>query len=45
MSVVKSIIKLHKMAPHPEGGYYAEVYKSKEGPAVTKTQLINKNKI
>ena len=30
MSVVKSIIKLHKMAPHPEGGYYAEVFKSKD---------------
>ena len=28
MSIVKSLINLHKMLPHPEGGYYVEVYKS-----------------
>ena len=28
MGIVKSLINLHKMLPHPEGGYYAEVYKS-----------------
>ena len=28
MGIVKSLINLHKMLPHPEGGYYVEVYKS-----------------
>ena len=28
MNIVKSLINLHKMLPHPEGGYYVEVYKS-----------------
>ena len=30
MTDIKSIIKYHKMIPHPEGGYYAEVFKSKD---------------
>ncbi len=30
MTDIKSIIKHHKMIPHPEGGYYAEVFKSKD---------------
>ena len=30
MSIVNSLIELHKMNPHPEGGYYAEVFKSKD---------------
>ena len=28
MGIVKSLINLHKMLPHPEGGYYVEVYRS-----------------
>ena len=28
MNIVKSLINLHKMLPHPEGGYYVEVYRS-----------------
>ena len=30
MTDIKSIIKYHNMKPHPEGGYYAEVFKSKD---------------
>ncbi len=30
MSIVKSIIEQHKMIPHPEGGYYVEVFKTKD---------------
>ena len=29
METIKSLIKSHKMIPHPEGGYYVEVYKNK----------------
>ncbi len=30
MNFVKSLVKYHKMTPHPEGGYYAEVFKTKD---------------
>ncbi|MFL2897659.1 MAG: cupin domain-containing protein [Candidatus Pelagibacter sp.] len=30
MSIVNTLIELYKMNPHPEGGYYAEVFKSKD---------------
>ena len=30
MNLINSIIKLHKMTPHPEGGHYVEVFKNKE---------------
>ena len=30
MSIVKSLIEYHKMIPHPEGGYYVEVFKNKD---------------
>ena len=30
MDTIKSLIKSHKMIPHPEGGYYVEVYKNKD---------------
>ena len=30
MSVIKSLIDYHKMVPHPEGGYYVEVFKTKD---------------
>ena len=30
MSIVKSLIEYHKMIPHPEGGYYFEVFRNKE---------------
>ena len=30
MSIVKSLIKYHKMIAHPEGGHYAEVFKNKD---------------
>ena len=30
MSLIKSIIELHKMIPHPEGGYYVEVFRTKD---------------
>ena len=29
MNISKSLIKYHKMIPHPEGGYYVEVIKDK----------------
>ena len=29
MSVSKSLIEYHKMIPHPEGGYYKEVFRNK----------------
>ena len=29
MSNAKSLIDLHKMLPHPEGGYYVEVFRDK----------------
>ena len=29
MSIVNSIVDYHKMIPHPEGGYYVEVFKNK----------------
>ena len=30
MSIIKSLVKHHKMTPHPEGGYYAEVFKNND---------------
>ena len=30
MNIVKSLIEHHKMVPHPEGGYYVEVFKNKD---------------
>ena len=30
MDTIKSLIKSHKMIPHPEGGHYVEVYKNKD---------------
>ena len=30
MNLVNSIIKYHKMIPHPEGGHYVEVFKNKD---------------
>ena len=30
MSIVNSIVDYHKMIPHPEGGYYVEVFKNKD---------------
>ena len=30
MSVIKSLIDYHKMVSHPEGGYYVEVFKTKD---------------
>ena len=30
MSIIKSLVEHHKMTPHPEGGYYAEVFKTKD---------------
>ncbi len=30
MTVIKSIVDYHKMIQHPEGGYYVEVFKSKD---------------
>ena len=30
MNIVKSLIEYHKMLPHPEGGYYVEVFKNKD---------------
>jgi len=30
METIKSLIKSHKMIPHPEGGHYVEVYKNKD---------------
>ena len=30
MSIIKSLIEYHKMIPHPEGGYYVEVFKNKD---------------
>ena len=30
MSITKSLIKDHKMIPHPEGGHYVEVFKNKD---------------
>ena len=30
MSIIESIIKYHKMIPHPEGGHYVEVFKNKD---------------
>ena len=30
MTDIKSIIKHHKMISHPEGGYYVEVFKTKD---------------
>ncbi len=30
MSIVKSLIEYHKMIPHPEGGHYVEVFKTKD---------------
>ena len=30
MDTIKSLIKTHKMIPHPEGGHYVEVYKNKD---------------
>ena len=29
MSIIKSLIESHKMIPHPEGGHYVEVFKTK----------------
>ena len=30
MNLINSIIKYHKMTPHPEGGHYVEVFKNKD---------------
>ena len=30
MDTIKSLIKSHKMIPHPEGGHYVEVFKNKD---------------
>ena len=30
MSIIKTLIEHHKMTPHPEGGYYVEVFKNKD---------------
>ena len=30
MSIVKSLIKYHKMIAHPEGGHYVEIFKNKD---------------
>ena len=30
MSIVKSLIKQHKMIAHPEGGHYVEIFKNKD---------------
>ena len=30
MSISKTLIKYHKMIPHPEGGHYVEVFRSKD---------------
>ena len=30
MSIIKSLVEHHKMTPHPEGGHYAEVFKTKD---------------
>ena len=30
MSIVKSLIKYHKMSAHPEGGHYVEIFKNKD---------------
>ena len=30
MSIVKSLVEYHKMIPHPEGGHYVEVFKTKD---------------
>ena len=30
MSIIKSLIKYHKMIPHPEGGHYVEVFKNND---------------
>ena len=30
MNLINSIIKHHKMTPHPEGGHYVEVFKNKD---------------
>ena len=30
MNIIKSLIKDHKMVPHPEGGHYVEVFKNKD---------------
>ena len=30
MNIINSIIRYHKMLPHPEGGHYVEVFKNKD---------------
>ena len=30
MEIVKSLIEYHNMIPHPEGGHYVEVFKTKD---------------
>ncbi|MBH00968.1 MAG: cupin [Candidatus Pelagibacter sp.] len=30
MSISKTLIKYHKMIPHPEGGHYVEVFRNKD---------------
>jgi len=30
MNIIKSLVEFHKMIPHPEGGYYVEVFKNKD---------------
>jgi len=34
MSIIKSLIYQHQLKPHPEGGYYAEVFKTKEASQI-----------
>ena len=30
MSIIKSLVNQYKLKPHPEGGYYREVFKNKD---------------
>ena len=30
MSIIDSLIKYHKMIPHPEGGHYVELFRNKD---------------
>ncbi len=30
MSIIESLIKFHKMIPHPEGGHYVEIFRNKD---------------
>ena len=43
MITAKSLIKLHKMIPHPEGGHYVEMFKNKDVSHIY--FLLEKNEI